>query len=102
MNTKFKNKHLIVTGHQQIRVKDLLGMIKEILGGNIEIEFGKEEELHHYKITPYSYKPQVAIKVTPEIYYDLGQGLTDQIYDLQSIMEINNDNNKISLRKRKK
>ena len=68
----------------------------------IEIEFGREEDLHHYEITPYNYKPQVAKKITPEMHYDLGQGLMDQIYDLEMSMDKENGSKKISLRKRKK
>lgn len=102
IDDKFKNKHLIITGHQQIRVKDLLIMIKEIFGGEIEIEFINEEELHHYEITPYNYKPQIAKKIIPDTFYDLGQGLMDQIYDLGISLEKENVSKKVSLRKRKK
>jgi UDP-glucose 4-epimerase len=102
LDDKFRNKHLIITGHQQIRIKDLLIMIKEILGGEIEIEFGDEEELNHYEITPYNYKPQIAKKIIPNTYYDLGQGLMDQIYDLGISMDKENVSKKVSLRKRKK
>ena len=80
LDEKFKNRHLIITGNQQIKIKDLLIMIKEIFRGEIEIELGLEEHLHHYEITPYHYKPQVAKKITPDTFYDLGQGLMDQIY----------------------
>ena len=102
LDDEFRNKHLIITGHQQIRVKDLLIMIREIFGGKIEIEFSEEETLHHYEITPYNYKPQIAKKITPDTYYDLGQGLMDQIYDLEMSMDRENDGRKVSLRKRKK
>jgi len=102
LDEKYKNKHLIITGNQQIKVKDLLKMIKEIFHGEIEIEFGSEEELHHYEITPYNYKPQVAKKIIPNLYYDLGQGLMDQIYDLEMALAKENGSKKISLRKRKK
>jgi len=102
IDDKFKNKHLVITGDQQIRVKDLLIMIKEIFSGEIEIKFGDEEELHHYEITPYNYKPQIAKKITPDTYYDLGQGLMDQIYDLGISMDKENVSKKVSLRKRKK
>ena len=102
LDDKYINKHLIITGNQQIKVKDLLIMIEEIFGGEIEIEFGDEEELHHYEITPYNYKPQIAKKVTPETYHDLGQGLMDQIYDLEMNADKENGLKKISLRKRKK
>ena len=102
LDEKFRNTHLIITGHQQIRVKDLLIMIKEIFRGEIEIEFGEEEELHHYEITPYNYKPQIAKKITPDTFYDLGQGLMDQIYDLEMSMDKEKGSKNISLRKRKK
>jgi UDP-glucose 4-epimerase len=102
IDDKFRNKHLIITGHQQIRVKDLLIMIKEIFGGEIEIEFGDEKELHHYEITPYNYKPQIAKKIISDTHYDLGQGLIDQIYDLEISLDRKNGSKKVSLRKRKK
>ena len=104
LDIEFKNKHLIITGDQQIKMKDLLLMIKEIFCGEIKIEFGSEEELHHYEITPYNYKPQVAKKITPDTYYDLGQGLMDQIYDLEMNMNVGKENSskKVTLRKRKK
>ena len=102
LDDKFENKHLIITGNQQIKVKDLLMMIKEIFRGKIEIEFGREDELHHYEITPYNYKPQVAKKITPDTYYDLGQGLINQIYDLEMTLDKENGSKKVSLRKRKK
>ena len=103
LDETYINKHLIITGNQQIKVKDLLVMIKEIFRGEIEIEFGQEEDLHHYEITPYNYKPQIAKKITPDTYYDLGQGLMDQIYDLEMFMDKRENRlKKISLRKRKK
>jgi UDP-glucose 4-epimerase len=101
LKQNYKNKHLIISGNQQIKVKDLLLMIKEIFNSKIQIEFGKEEELYHYDITPYNYKPQIAKKITSNTFYDIGQGLIDQIYDIDK--EINKKNDiKINLRKHNK
>jgi UDP-glucose 4-epimerase len=102
LDVKHKNKHLIITGNQQIKVKDLLTMIREIFNGEIQIKFDLEDELHHYEITPYNYKPQVAQKITSDTFYDLGQGILDLIYDLELEMNKGNSGNKIGLRKRKK
>jgi len=102
LNKKYKNKHLIITGNQQIRVKDLLTIIQEIFGGEIEIKFVPDEELHHYQITPYNYRSQVAKKITSNYHYDLGQGLVDFIYDLEIMLDKEGNSNKISLRKRRK
>ena len=102
LDGKYKNKHLIITGNQQIKVKDLLTMIREIFNGEIEIKFDLEEELHHYEITPYNFKPQVAQKITSDTFYDLGQGILDLLYDLEMEMNKGNGGKSIGLRKRKK
>jgi len=98
----YQNKHLIITGNQKIKVKDLLTMIKEIFQNTIEVKYGKEDELHHYEITPYAFKPQIAQKLTPKTHYDLGQGLLDLIYDINNKLENENKPFNVSLRKRKK
>ena len=77
-------------------------MIKEIFDVEIEIEFCQEEELYHYEITPYNYKPQIAKKITSDTFYDLGQGLLDLLYDLELEMNKGNGEKKIILRKHKK
>ena len=43
---------------------------------------------YHYQITPYNYKPKIAQKITSESFYDLGQGLLDLLYDLDSDLNI--------------
>lgn len=102
LEEKHKNKHLIITGNQQIKVKDLLTMIREIFNGEIGIKFDLEDELHHYEITPYNYKPQVGQKLTSDTFYDLGQGILDLLYDLELEMNKGNGVKKIGLRERNK
>lgn len=75
------NKHVSVTGSQKIKVKELLHMLNEILGNNVSIKFEPADDLHHYKITPYNYKPNVSTKITPIEHIDLGQGLLELIYE---------------------
>jgi UDP-glucose 4-epimerase len=65
-----------------MKVKDLLSMIKEIMNDSIEIKYTNESFDGHYKITPYSFKPKVALKITPKDYHDLGQGILDSIYEI--------------------
>jgi UDP-glucose 4-epimerase len=102
LDEKHKNMHLIITGNQQIKIKDLLKMIREIFNGEIEIKFDLEEELHHYEITPYNYKPQVAQKIISDTFYDLGQGILDLLYDLELEMNKGSGGKSIGLRNRKK
>ncbi|GAF94084.1 unnamed protein product, partial [marine sediment metagenome] len=66
-----------ITGNQPMKIKDVLIMIKEILGNKIDIEFIPTESSIHYEITPYCYKPKVAKKLVGSQFYDLGQGILE-------------------------
>ena len=73
----------MINGTQTIKVKELLMMIKEIMGNQIKINYTKEKHYEgHYQLTPYSFRPRVAEKYLLNTYYDLGQGLLDTIYDV--------------------
>ena len=102
LKEKYENKHLIITGTQKLRINNLLMLIKEIFQGSIEIEYEDDEELHHYEITPYAYRPRVANKIVPQTHLDLGQGLLDLIYDLEEQFQNDKIPMKVSLRKRKR
>lgn len=102
LGDEYINKNLIITGNQQLKVKNLLFMINEIFDGSLKIEFGSEDELHHYEITPYNYRPKIAKKITPNSYYDIGQGLMDQIYELELEIGKKDNKKKLSLIKKKK
>jgi len=100
LDSKYENRYLIITGNQQIKVKNLLTMINEIFNNKIEVIFSEQEELHHYQITPYNYRPQVAEKISQNLYHDLGQGLIEQIYNLDSELSSSDKIQSISLRKK--
>lgn len=77
LSPKFENQYVIITGNQQIKVKDLMVMIKEMLDNKIELEFLPAESTIHYEITPYSFNPKVAKRFISNYYMDLGQGILD-------------------------
>ena len=88
LEENYKNSYVMITGSQTTKVKEILEMIKEMLNHQIEIEYLKGEVLGHYQITPYSFKPKVAVKLVPKNYHDLGQGILDCIYDIyQNLLE---------------
>jgi UDP-glucose 4-epimerase len=82
LGEEYKNSYLMITGSQTMKVKELLSMIKEIMNDKIDINYTNESFEGHYKITPYSFKPKVALKITPKDYHDLGQGILDSIYEI--------------------
>ena len=83
LSEKYINSNIMIKGQQTIRVSELLSMINEILGNEIEIKYSKEQTYEgRYKLTQYSFRPKVAEKLLLETYQDLGQGLLDTIYDI--------------------
>ena len=80
LSEDYKNKHVFISGNQQIKVKDLLVMINEILGGDIKISYKeKDKNQLHYGITPYSYKISSAKRIVLKNFTDLGDGLLQVI-----------------------
>lgn len=84
LSKEFENQHVIFTGNQSIKIKDLLNMIKEIFNGEILVKYSAEPESGHYEITPYCFRPRIAKTVVPNSHYDLGQGILDVIYEVYS------------------
>ena len=84
---EFANQNLLITGHQAIKVRELMEMINEILGGKVSLEFKKPSDRNaldtHYRRTPYNFTPRPGRKLLGRQYIDLGQGLLrllDQIH----------------------
>jgi UDP-glucose 4-epimerase len=82
LSPEYENQHVIISGHQAIKIRDLLRMVKEMMGGRITVEYRPPEETPsqaesklHYEVTPYSFRPQIAHKLVGHDYLDLGQGL---------------------------
>jgi UDP-glucose 4-epimerase len=77
LSDEFVNQYIIITGHQQVKIKDLLLMIKEMLNNEINIEYISPSFNYHYEITPYSFSPKIGKKLISNSYLDLGQGILD-------------------------
>ncbi len=77
LDPEYKNQHVIITGIQQIKIKDIMLMIREMLNNEIEIEFQPVDSNDHYEITPYNFNPRLAKRIHGSNYVDLGQGILD-------------------------
>ena len=82
LEENFANQHVVLTGHQAMKVKDLLFMINEMLGGKVDIGFKPTTLTEHYAVTPYSFRPRMGKKVVANAYVDLGQGLMNTLADI--------------------
>jgi len=79
---QYENEHLILTGLEKLKRIELITMINEIMKNSLEITQIEEENFGHYKITPYSFYPNVAKKLVANPYIDLGQGLLECIQEI--------------------
>lgn len=75
LESQFANQNIILTGSQALKYKELLEMIKEMLGNKIEIEILPGNRKAHYKITPYNFSPRLGKKLVNNPQIDMGQGL---------------------------
>lgn len=84
LSDEFKNQHVIITGNQQMKIRDLLMMIREMLENKISIEYLPLNRNHHYEITPYTFAPKVGKRLVSRTYLDLSHGLLNVMRDVYS------------------
>jgi len=82
LDKEFENQCVVIAGHQPIKVKDLMVMIKEMLSNKIELEFLPTDSSLHYEITPYTFNPRIARRIMSNSYLDMGQGLLQYIEEI--------------------
>jgi UDP-glucose 4-epimerase len=82
LKKEYEGQNVVLTGSQPLKYYDLLEMINEILGNQIEIEYMNQRKTAHYKITPYSFNPKIGRKLVKNPYVDMGQGLLSLIAEI--------------------
>ena len=84
LGDEFKNESVVLTGHEPMKVLDVLKMLGEILGlPESAIEFFDGEYEGHYIRTPYAYQPKLGRKYIPPMHVDLGQGILEVINEVE-------------------
>ena len=94
MENEYKNKHIMVTGLERLKQKDLLKMIQEMSPLQVSIKMSEKHYTGHYEVTPYSFHPRVARKLVANPYIDLGQGLVECMRKVHHDLSLNNDDDK--------
>lgn len=87
LSDEFANQYVIIAGSQQMKVRDLLVMIKEMLDNKIEIKYIPPAFNYHYEITPYTFAPKLAKRLVGKSYVDLGQGILKCIQSIYKELE---------------
>lgn len=79
---EFANRHLILTGQEKLRIRDVMTMISEMMPWPVDLHFDEANTVHHYKITPYAFQPKIGRKLVLNEHVDLGQGLLDCLREI--------------------
>ena len=82
LDEKYENQHLVITGSQSSRVRDIMLMIAEMLENKVKLAYENLGLDAHYNITPYTFKPKLGKKLVVNPYIDMGQGLLDCIHEI--------------------
>lgn len=82
LQNEFKNCHIVLTGHDAYKIKDIVKVMGEILDKDIRCEYTNQSSELHYNITPYTYKPQSNYKLVNDFYHDIGQGLIECLEEI--------------------
>ncbi|MBV9465794.1 MAG: NAD(P)-dependent oxidoreductase, partial [Solirubrobacterales bacterium] len=88
LEEEFRNQRVVLTGHHAMRFRDLLEMIREIVG-DVELELrapdagdARHGDSGHFTRTPYSFRPKLARKLVANPYLDMGQGLLECLEEI--------------------
>lgn len=75
-----------LTGPNPTKTADLFTMIKEIMNGEIDINFNKNltkgRTATHYRVSPYTYERDKVYKMNLDVNRDLGDTLIEILHDL--------------------
>jgi UDP-glucose 4-epimerase len=82
LTPEFANRHLILTGQERMRIRDVMTMISEIMPWNVELHFEEANAISHYEITPYAFQPRIGRKLVLNEHVDIGQGILDCIREI--------------------
>lgn len=86
-NNEFKNKAVLITGHQRRSMAELFNTIEEILGEKIKINYVDDDEHSHYKMTPYSFEPDMPVRINLSSFIDISEGVLNCAKEVQKEIE---------------
>ena len=83
LDQKYRNRAITITGTQVMSSTELIEMIFEIAGKKPVVEYKDEDRSQfHYGLTPYRYTPRQSMKLVPNEFVDLGQGILEIVEEV--------------------
>lgn len=85
---EYINQAITVTGHQVLTLHEVASMIFEICAIDSNIDSGPDKHWDdRYKLTPYRYTPKKAMKLIPDHFVDIGQGILDLVEEVHEDLD---------------
>jgi len=82
LNGDYDNQEVILTGAYPVKTRDMVNMLRDIMGSEYRVEFRNEPTPDHYVVTPFAHEPNVAVTVPVGAAYDLAGGLLEVVREL--------------------
>ena len=80
---EYANQCFTLTGTQILTYKELLQIIREVIGEEVELKFRPEmRSPFHYDFTPYRFSPRMARKIVANEFVDIGQGILELVEEV--------------------
>lgn len=80
---EYANKCLIITGMQVLKTRELIDIIREVVGSDVKIDHKADQrDGMRYMLTPYNYTPKSGVKIVPRTFTDIGQGVLDVVHEI--------------------
>lgn len=80
----YKNKTVNITGHQSIKIVEVLEILKEILNLKSKIKIFSKKKLGHYTLSAYSASDNLVIKYLNNPHVDFHEGLFSLIQSIKN------------------
>lgn len=81
---KFAGQTIHLAGRERLSTRELLDMVDEMLGGDLEVNLDATSVHGHYRLTPYAFDSTLGRRLTRDTYIDLGLGLLDCMRDIEA------------------
>lgn len=92
LDERFVGRALHLVGRDRMTTREMIEMVVEILGTDVDVMFGQDPSPGRYHITPYSLDAQrmrVGERLTDETYVDIGLGILDTMHQLAAELGLN-------------
>lgn len=84
---EYAGKAVLITGHQRMYMKDFFNFASEILGKKVNIRYLANKDHLHYKSTPYSFEPDLSIRINMKHYIDISEGILSCLQDIHKTIK---------------